>query len=338
MTIRPPRGRAPIARAARTFALLVATAVPLSIARAESFTPPEILLLGDSQISFGAGEVLTGFFGALETECAAALTPMQRARVAGRRLGVLGARQTGLRAWTARGGKAKWNVCGKDPTWGVNASTFGVLRSERRGKYEQIGETPGTQFCAAGRTPFEEMFRPGYYAPELMVLWFLGNDAHRWAKAPDKAREDVERVAAQLPPDMPCVFMTTAPSYSARVNRLRRQAQESVLQAFEAEGRRCALVAGLTDETVSAMQGMARFYRRRDNGSVKDPYHPLRAGARTWLDLRKDAICHAVAEALDGAGGGEGDEDGAVASADEAGATPAEERSAPRDAPRRDLR
>ncbi len=276
----------------------VALAGPPEEVRAEPFSPPEILLLGDSQISFGAGEVLTEFFGALDRECSAALSASQVEALRGKRLGVLGARQTSLRAWTARKGKPKWLVCGKDPTWGVNTSTFGVLRSEKRGKYEQIGETPGTQFCAAGRTPFEEMFRPGYYEPDLFVMWFLGNDAGRWAGSDAAAKEDVAAMVAQLPPDVPCVFMTTAPSYRAAENRKRVRAQTHILDAIRMAGDRCAVMPGLTEDTVAALQRMPAFYRRHEDGRVKDPYHPLKSGAKRWLSLRRDAICEAVATAL----------------------------------------
>lgn len=293
---------------------------------ATPFTPPEILLLGDSQISFGAGEVLTAFFGALDRECADALSPAQSARLRGRRLGVLGARQTSLRAWSARSGKAKWLVCGKDPTWGVNASTFGVLRSAARGKYEQIGETPGTQFCAAGRSPFEEMFRPGYYDPALLVMWFLGNDAARWARDPAAADDDVARLTAQLPPDTPCVFMTTAPSYRASENRRRVAAQDAVMAAFARAGGRCATAPGLTPETIAALEGMPAFYRRHDDGRVKDPYHPIKRGAAQWLALRKGAICKAVATALE-----PGDPDGPADDSLTASASDAED--APASAP-----
>jgi hypothetical protein len=295
---------------------------------ATAFTPPEILLLGDSQISFGAGEVLTAFFGALDRECADALSPAQATQLRGRRLGVIGARQTSLRAWSARSGRAKWLVCGKDPTWGVNASTFGVLRSEKRGKYEQIGETPGTQFCAAGRSPFEEMFRPGYYDPTLLVMWFLGNDAARWARDPAAAAEDVARLTAQLPPDTPCVFMTTAPSYRAGENRRRVAAQDAVMAAFARAGGRCATAPGLTPETIAALEGMPAFYRRHEDGRVKDPYHPLRRGAAQWLALRKGAICEAVATALEA-----GDADGPPDDSLTASASAPDAEDAPASAP-----
>lgn len=263
---------------------------------AKGFVSPEIFVLGDSQLTFGAGPVLLDFFDNLNARCAAAghAGRVIEARDGALRVGVLGVRSTAIHSWVARSGRGKAMVCAKDKTWGVNAGAFGQLSMTGK-KWEQIGEDPHNQFCKKGRSPFEEMFAGGYYDPKLFVMFFLGNATGRWAKSPKSALKDVEALAAQLPADTRCLMVTTAPSYKKSSNRRRLKAQETLKAAFAKTGNRCAVVSGFTPETIAALQGQARFFRRRKDGSVKDPFHPNSGGAKAWLAKTAPALCAAIA-------------------------------------------
>lgn len=266
--------------------------------KARGFVSPDVFVLGDSQITFGAGPVLLDFFENLNARCAAA---GQKARTIGPedgslRVGVLGVRSTAIHSWVARSGRGKSMVCTKDKTWGVNAGAFGQLSMTGK-KWEQIGEDPHNQFCAKGRSPFEEMFAGGYYDPKLFVMFFLGNASGRWAGSKKSAVQDVKALTAQLPADTRCLMITTAPSYKAKHNKRRQRAQDNIKAAFEENGRRCTVVSGFTPQTIGALQGQPRFFRRNKSGAVKDPFHPNRAGAKAWLAKMTPALCRAVASA-----------------------------------------
>lgn len=254
------------------------------------FRSPDILVLGDSQISFGAGQAFVDFFGDLGADCGLS---------ADMTVGVIGVRSSSLQGFTAQRGAARGAICNVDAKWRVNAGVYGVL-GDRKTPYRQIGHGRDYQFCRAGQSPFQAMFGKGYYMPRLLVLFFLGNATDRWAGSAAAAAEDVRRTVQDLPADLPCVFMTTAPPFAARDVRQRQKAQDHVARAFAATGGRCSFVAGFTAQTIAANQGNAASFRRKASGMVKDPYHPTRAAAARFLALRRSALCRAIAAQMRG--------------------------------------
>jgi hypothetical protein len=265
---------------------------------AGQFESPGILILGDSQITFGSGPVLLDFFENLTAHCeehveddagSEAMSALDELSV-----GIIGVRSTSLHSWTARSGRAKGSLCDVDPKWHVNAGTFGIL-NKTRNKYVQIGRGAAHQMCHKGQSGFEAMFKPDYYTPALVVMSFLGNSSDRWARDASLALRDVRRTMQDLPPDLPCVFMTSAPAHEEKVNRKRFRAQENIRSAFEVTGQRCAFVPGFTPETMAKAQDNPHFFRRRPSGAVKDPYHPNGSGAAAFIAQRAPVVCEAVA-------------------------------------------
>lgn len=192
---------------------------------------PDILVLGDSQITFGAGPAYLDFFKNLEKNC----TPNNQQSKILKKLksgsvGVIGVRSTSLPSWTARNGKAKGKVCDIDPKWKVNAGSYGIINKTKK-TYVQIGQGKQYQFCKKNTSPFEALFQPDYYAPSLLVLSFLGNTTKKWANQPKAALADVQKTIKQLPADLPCVFITTAPSYTKKSVDLRLKAQNNLKNA-----------------------------------------------------------------------------------------------------------
>ena len=278
--------------------LCVATALSSS-ASAQDFVSPEILILGDSQISFGSGPAFLEFFNDIEGHCQANKEQMQNLKKLGKmRVGVIGVRSTSIHSWTARSGRSKDTICKEDRKWRVNAGTYGFINMTGN-KYVQIGKGKEYQFCAPKKSAFEYMFRDGYYEPKLLLMSFLGNSAKRWANSLEAAIEDVEKMMAQLPADVPCVFMTTAPAYKKEIVDLRLKAQDNLMSAFEATGARCSFVPGATPETVLANQGNKNYFRLNKRGMVKDPYHPNRAAAKNFFALEMNGICNAVFDQMD---------------------------------------
>lgn len=280
--------------------LLVSLALVSSVsnASAEDFVTPDILILGDSQITFGSGPAFLEFFTDIRKHCA--VTPrheMYVDRLGEMRVGVIGVRSTSLHSWTARSGKSKDSVCKVDPKWKVNAGTYGYL-NKTDNKFVQIGQGREYQFCEPDKSPFEAMFRDNYYSPKLFLMSFLGNSARRWAESKEKAKEDVARAMSQIPEDIPCIFMTTAPAYSKKIVDLRLKAQKNLMEAFEETGSRCTFVPGATPETVAANQGNKEFFRLNKNGMVKDPFHPNQHAAKNFFALEMDNICSAVLEQI----------------------------------------
>jgi hypothetical protein len=271
-------------RIARLLALAVVLSIPYPIAQAEeNFQSPDIFVLGDSQLSFGAGVAFVEFFRNISGQCG-----LKK----GLSVGVLGVRSSSLTAWTATETAGKNSICGIDPKWNVNAGSFGVI-NRTKNKYVQIGQGEAYQFCRAGQSPFQAMFASGYYNPKLFVMFFLGNATERWAKSAADALVDVKKTIRDLPPGMPCIFMTTAPAYTEKVVRERQQAQVNIENAFLTVGKQCTFVRGYTPTTVSANLGNAANFRRKPDGSVKDPYHPTEDSARQFLSLVKDDLCAA---------------------------------------------
>ncbi|MEM8654935.1 MAG: SGNH/GDSL hydrolase family protein [Pseudomonadota bacterium] len=283
----------------RVFAACLAL-VPASLAaQPADFQSPSIVILGDSQIPFGSGPVFLEFFENIKSHCPP--TPQQAANLevlADMKVAVIGVRSTSLHSWTAKMGRAKGAICDVDPKWKVNAGTYGFINTTGN-KYKQIGQGEAYQFCEKDQSAFQTMFRDGYYEPKLILLSFLGNSAKRWAGSYDKALEDVQKMNAQLPAGVPCIFMTTAPSYSKKITDLRLKAQANVKRAFAESGSQCSFVEGATPQTVAANQGNKKYFRLSKSGKVKDPYHPNEKAAKTFFMIAMDDICTAVYDQID---------------------------------------
>ncbi|WP_299281110.1 SGNH/GDSL hydrolase family protein [uncultured Tateyamaria sp.] len=265
------------------------------------FDSPSIVILGDSQIPFGSGPVFLEFFENIKSHCPPTPEQAQNLEVlADMKVAVIGVRSTSLHSWTARMGRAKGAICDVDPKWKVNAGTYGFINTTGN-KYKQIGQGDAYQFCKMDQSAFETMFRPDYYNPKLILLSFLGNSAQRWAGDYEKAREDVEKMNAQLPAGTPCIFMTTAPSYSKKITDLRIKAQANVKRAFEETGSSCSFIEGATPETVAANQGNKHYFRVNSAGKVKDPYHPNTKAAKEFFMIEMDDICTAVYDQISAA-------------------------------------
>jgi hypothetical protein len=274
-------------------ALLLGAGAPLR-AQTEGFVSPDILILGDSQISFGSGPAFLEFFTDIKKHC----SPNNKQKEDLGRLGemkvsVIGVRSTSIHSWTARSGAAKNSVCKVDPKWKVNAGSYGFSNMTDN-QFVQIGQGKEYQICSAEKSPFEEMFRKNYYDPKLLLLSFLGNSADRWAGSKDLAKRDVKELMRQVPNDIPCIFMTTAPSFSKKVVDLRLKAQKNLMEAFEETGNRCTFVPGMTPKTVAANQGNKNYFRLNKTGMVKDPFHPNPKAAKNFFALAMDDICGAI--------------------------------------------
>jgi hypothetical protein len=256
----------------------------------EGFQSPDVFVLGDSQLSFGAGVAFIEFLKKNTKACG--LNPNWS-------IGVLGVRSSSLRAWTAQDGPGKKAICDVDPKWKVNAGSFGVI-NKTGNKYVQIGQGEAYRFCEAGKTPFQSMFAAGYYNPKIFVMAFLGNATERWANSEADALLDVKAAMQEIPADLPCIFMTTAPGYTAKINEERQRAQNNVEKAFKTAGKRCTFVEGYTPDTIAANQGNASKFRLKPDGTVKDPYHPTEDSARQFLALIKGSLCSAFRTELGG--------------------------------------
>lgn len=257
------------------FGTVLNAAIMTTSASAADFVSPEILIIGDSQISFGSGPAFLEFFTDIKEHCHP--NPQQTnnlKRLGEMRVGVIGVRSTSIPSWIARRGAAKDTICEEDRKWRVNAGTYGFINMTKN-KYVQIGKGKEYQFCAPKKS------------------------ARRWADSPEAAISDVEEMMRQLPPSMPCIFMTTAPAYSAKIVDLRLRAQKNLMSAFEKTGSRCTFVPGATPDTVAANQGNKHYFRRNKSGMVKDPYHPNQRAAENFFALEMDGICNAIFDQID---------------------------------------
>ena len=251
---------------------------------------PDVLILGDSQLTFGAGEAFLDTLADMAGSCG--LGPDATT-------GVIGVRSSAITSWTGTSKAARGAICDVDPKWKVNAGAYGTL-SQGENPYVQIGKGAQFQFCRPGLSPLQAVFADGYYAPDLVIFFMMGNATERWAGDPAAALQDVRALLADLPPDQPCIFMTSAPPYREKAIRDRQQAQDNVEAAFAKAGRQCSFVPGFTPQTIAENQGNAANFRRNASGKVKDPYHPTEAGARRFLKLRRGALCAAMATQLGG--------------------------------------
>ncbi|MEO9683672.1 MAG: SGNH/GDSL hydrolase family protein [Tateyamaria sp.] len=281
-----------------TLATLMTTAAN---AQDSGFESPTILILGDSQISFGSGPVFLEFFENIKSHCPPSAKQAKNLEaLADMKVAVIGVRSTSLPSWTATMGRAKGAICDVDPKWQVNAGTYGFINTTGN-KYKQIGRGENYQFCAKNKSAFEVMFRSDYYDPKLILLSFLGNSAKTWANDYKKALRDVRKMNAQLPAGTPCIFMTTAPSYSKKITDLRIKAQANLERAFVESGSQCSFIKGATPETVAANQGNRHYFRVNKSGKVKDPFHPNTKAAENFFMIAMDDICTAVYDQIDAA-------------------------------------
>jgi hypothetical protein len=272
----------------RTLGPALIALVAAQPARAEVAGAPDILVLGDSQLSFGAGAAFVSLFQDMRGDCG---VPPDAS------VGVIGVRSSTLQSWTAPGKSAKGAICDVDPKWGVNAGAYGSL-SQGENPYVQIGRGDQFQFCTPERSPLQAVFHDGYYQPDLVLMFLMGNAADRWAESPEAALQDARAFLSDLPPGQPCIFMTSAPPYGERSVRQRQKAQDTIEAAFAKAGGQCSFVPGFTPETVAENQGNAANFRQKASGAVKDPYHPTEAAARKFMALQREAICQAVADQL----------------------------------------
>lgn len=257
----------------------------------------EILILGDSQISFGAGAVYLNFFDKLQRNCGSVLTKAQVAELGKRRTLAVGVRSTSLHSWVARNGKPKGTICDVDKKYGVNAGVYGIGGKSSR-KFIQIGKEPGFQICRANETPFQGVFRDPASKPKLLVLNFLGNAEKRWSESQDAADTDVRETLKQIPNDVPCVVLTTAPVFSKSTNDKRMAAQNRLERALDKAGSRCLLVKGFTPQTRSAIEGKPQYFRRNKSGKITDPHHPSEAAIRQFMKSTGPKMCQALASVL----------------------------------------
>ncbi len=259
--------------------------------------PTEILILGDSQLAFGSGPNILDFFDSFSQRCQGlGLAPERLRAVEAMSHGILGVRATGLHMWLSNTAKGTRMICVKDPAGLVNASTYGSMRYGRS-KWVQIGESRNHRFCGGARSPIQHIMANLPEPPKLMILHFLGLSAYHWLRTA-RLERDLERVDAQLPKQTKCLFWTTTPAYTAKINAPRIRAQAKLAGKLKEKNHRCGFVAGFTPETLKAFQGNTQYYYKRKNGRVKDPYHTTPAGAERFLKLRGPDLCRGVVKAL----------------------------------------
>jgi hypothetical protein len=278
----------PLARATAS-ALLALSLTQASQVQAEAQGAPDVLVLGDSQLTFGAGAAFVDLLDGLAGQCG--LPP-------GTKTGVIGVRSSTLKSWTGRTKSVKAAICNVDPKWKVNAGVYGSL-SQGENPYVQIGRGDQFQFCSPDRSPLQSVFYQGYYKPKLLIMFLMGNAAERWAGSYDFALQDARAFIADLPKGQPCIFMTSAPTYGAKIVSLRQRAQDNIEKAFGSVGG-CTFVPGFTSATIKENQGNAANFRRTPAGKVKDPFHPTRAAARKFLSLQRGALCAAIKAEVSG--------------------------------------
>lgn len=290
--------RSGLRTALRLACVALAYASSLTAAQAQKRTPmpSDILVLGDSQMSFGGGPAFHAFFTNIRKHCSGLMLPSKKlAAIEKMATGVIGVRATGLQTWLSKSRKGKRMVCVKDPTGLVNARVIGAAKNGPR--WVQIGESRAHDFCARGRSPLQEMLSQKRYQPKLLVLHFMGLSANHWLKK-GNAERDMAQVVKLLPKDTGCIVMTTAPGYRKNINNPRIKAQPVIQRAVEATKGRCTFVKGLTRKTLAAFQGQRSHFYRNKNGRVRDPYHPVPSAARAFFKMRRAPLCRAVIKQL----------------------------------------
>lgn len=259
------------------------------------FSSPDIFVLGDSQILFGAGEPFLKFFENIDAHCAAHWdSESETHKLKDASVGILGVRSTALHSWVHPDDESKKRICTIDPNWHINASQFGTIKTTEK-RFLQIGQEAPFKFCAADKSAFQTMFESGYYDPKLFVSYFLGNSSKRWAESKADAEQDSLAAANLIPAGMPCMLMTTAPSYRAGMNEVRLKAQQNFNTAYKKSGGTCSLVDGLTPETIKANVGNHLHFKHNEEEWVKDTFHPNARGIENFLALKTADICNAIA-------------------------------------------
>ncbi|OYU18106.1 MAG: hypothetical protein CFE34_12160 [Rhodobacteraceae bacterium PARR1] len=140
-------------------------------AQSEARGSPEVLVLGDSQLTFGAGAAFVDLLTGMSGTCG--LGPEATT-------GVIGVRSSSLLSWSGRTKAAKGAICNVDPKWRVNAAAYGTL-SQGQSPFVQIGRGAQFQFCTPDRSPLRAVFHDGYFKPKLVIMFLMGNAADRWA-------------------------------------------------------------------------------------------------------------------------------------------------------------
>lgn len=286
--------------------IFVASALALTVAASasrpawsgsEAAPAPDILLLGDSHLSFGAGRVFSDFFEHFTENCKSEENwPGEAASVATRSFALMGVKSTAIHTWVSDRWKLKKMVCVPDPKWPVNARLYGFPH-RTDGDYVQFGKDNSFPFCRQRReSALEALF--DWAKPNLMILYFMGNTIDRWANSPAIASQDVKRFMEQLPMETGCLVMTTSPVYLKSHNEKRVKAQANIESAFARHGERCTFLQMLTPQTIAAIEGNRHYFRRHRNGRVKDPYHPNIAAARRLVDIQRPRFCQAVMRSL----------------------------------------
>lgn len=260
---------------------------------------PEVLVVGDSQISVAAGPFYQSLFKNFAATCRANNVSVPNTGVNFGKAASIGVRSTGLHSWTARTEAAKKTICEVDKNFGVNAGTWGLGGTQNR-KFVQIGQGDEYQFCRPNRSAFEAMFAKGYYQPKLLVMAFLGNSAERWANSRSAATIDARETLAQMPGDTACVFMTTAPVFSKEINDLRTRAQENIVSAFQSQGNRCAVVQGFSQSLRDKIEGNSDYFRKNAEGKVIDELHPNAGAIKHFFEENTPALCKAISAQLNG--------------------------------------
>lgn len=258
----------------------------------------DILVIGDSQVSFGSGPALVRAFEDFAAYCKGLALPATKLEaVSELSFGMVGVRSTGLHTWLARTGREKRMLCVRDPAPNslVNASVWGAMR--HGSKWVQIGESRHHRYCRPSRTGLELLLDSAKDPPRLVILHMLARSTFRWANV-ERATDDLRALERMLPARTSCVYLTTAPAYRRKTNAPRLKAQANLARAIEMSGSRCRLVTALNDTTLKSFEGNARFYYRHRNGRVRDPFHPNPQAATTFFKLNRAAFCEAVVEAL----------------------------------------
>lgn len=278
--------------------IITAKLTPIEKPRLARKGTPDILIIGDSQISVSAGPSYQKFFSNIPSICNANQSRVSSTNnIDFAKTASLGVRSTSLHSWVARSGAAKGSICDVDKKWGVNAGVWGISGNPKR-KYVQIGKGKDYKFCKPKASAFESMFAKGYYNPKLLVMAFLGNSADRWARSKKNALRDVKATLAQIPDDTACIFMTSAPVYSKRVNDVRVKAQKNITSAFKETGNRCTVVQGLSPKIRAEVEGNKAYFRKTKSGKIADKFHPNAGAIKKFVKYNTPALCRAIREQL----------------------------------------
>ncbi len=264
----------------------------------EPATPPavqpskraEVLILGDSQLSFGLGQALTVFFRSAGARCDGLNPRWQSPRAA-----AIGVRSTALHHWTAVSDADKAPICDVDERYGVNASSFGVVGKGLT--FVQIGQDPAHPFCRSGASVMSQVFETKGFDPDLVVLAFLGNATQRW-QVKSHTDADVRNAISEIPQGTSCIVMTTVPTFEAEQNDLRETAQSNLRRAVKADGR-CVFVAGITPRIRAEIEGQTGYFKTNAAGVVVDPSHPTPQSAQRFVELQTPALCAALSSEID---------------------------------------